>query len=126
MVQMETVLSLGVAINMTGKDSLDARKWFLISVWSPATADRSKKKKRMKTNPRLQMSEPRFIIFFLKVQTCEFAVEVDHQRVVLPVESGEQTKEAEETNLRRAEGKDDQHHLHPKSEDGETETGKCV
>lgn len=32
LVQMETDLSLGVAINMTGKESLDARKWFLISV----------------------------------------------------------------------------------------------
>lgn len=39
--------------------------------------------------------------------TCELAVQVDHQRVVLPVESGEQMKEAKKANLRGAEEKDD-------------------
>lgn len=56
--------------------------------------------------------------------TCELAVEVDHQRVVLPVESGEEVKEAEKTNLRRTEEKDDQYHLQPKPEDGDTESGR--
>lgn len=32
LVHIDTVLSLGVAINMTGRDSLEAMKSFLISV----------------------------------------------------------------------------------------------
>lgn len=34
--------------------------------------------------------------------TCEFPIEVDYQRIVFPVKSGEQMKEAKEPHLRRA------------------------
>lgn len=39
LVHIERFLSLGVAINITGRDSLEAMKLFLISVYSAATRD---------------------------------------------------------------------------------------